>query len=122
MDRYSYESVGGFVVDNEDHKAIITAIKHQRLGMFIVDMLNEKENKIKQLKHEMTILQYENEKHIESRKINYNTICELQAQLLENKTEKEKKLEKELDECEKFRYSVFKAMEILQKQQGDKDV
>ena len=47
MDRYSYESVGGFVVDNEDHKAIITAIKHQRLGMFIVDMLNEKENKIK---------------------------------------------------------------------------
>lgn len=115
MDRYRYEEVGGFIVDTEDYNATITSIQHQRLGNFVVKMLNEKENEIRKLKHEMTMLQYENEKHKELRKINYDTICDLQAQLLENKTETEKKLEKELNECEKFRYSVFKAMETSQK-------
>lgn len=122
MDRYSYESVGGFVVDNEDHKAIVTVIKHQRLGMFIVDMLNEKERQIKQLKEDRTLYQYESEKAKELIQILYERINELETEVAENKTEKEKKLEKELNECEKFRYSVFKAMEISQKQQGDKDV
>lgn len=57
QDRYHYEEVGGFVVDNWDYGAIITSIKHQRLGHFIVDLLNqhqretnEKEQEIRKLR------------------------------------------------------------------------
>ena len=50
MNRYEYEESTGFIVDNENYGAVITSIKHQRLGKQIVEILNEKENEIRKLK------------------------------------------------------------------------
>ncbi len=50
MDRYEYEESTGFIVDNENDGAIMTSIKHQRLGKQVVKILNEKEDEIRKLK------------------------------------------------------------------------
>lgn len=53
-DRYEYDATFGFIVDKDDHNAIITSIKHQRLGYFIVKLLNEKETTIRDLKKQLS--------------------------------------------------------------------
>ena len=53
-ERYRYDAVSGFIVDTDDYDAIITSIKHQRLGHFIVKLLNEKEATIRDLKKQLS--------------------------------------------------------------------
>lgn len=53
-DRYEYDAISGFIVDTDDYDAVITSIKHQRLGYFIVKLLNEKEATIRDLKKQLS--------------------------------------------------------------------
>lgn len=53
-DKYEYDATFGFIIDKDDHNAIITSIKHQRLGYFIVKLLNEKEATIRDLKKQLS--------------------------------------------------------------------
>lgn len=81
---------------------------------FLINQYGE----IERLKCELTFYQYENEKHIEARKLMLEKISELQNEIALSKTDKEKQLEKELYECEKFRHSVFSAVERMAKWRG----
>lgn len=105
VDEYVFQ-----VLNNEDGEHLVAED--------IVELLNNNDKEISKLKSDCTFYQYENEKHIERYKLILEEMMKLQQMIRENKTDKEMKLEKELNDCEKFRYNVFKMMGELNKIRG----